>query len=169
VLNYRTHLPDKVLVYGLGIKIDIKLPEYPDRMPSFHGIEPFTLIGDFSVKNDKIFPLTKNLDLKDWSKQGFPNYSGGIWYKQKFNINKEYLTHRLFLEVNKVKETIEVKINGKNVGFRPWNPFKLEVTNYIEPGVNELEILVKNTAANFFTFPKKSGILGTVKIVPYEK
>ncbi|MFX0136669.1 MAG: glycosyl hydrolase [Candidatus Hodarchaeota archaeon] len=151
------------------VRINLKLPEYPDRMPSFHGIEPYTLVGDFSVKNDKIYPLKKNLDSGDWSKQGLVNYSGGIWYKQAVNISKEYLKNRLFLEFSKVKETVEVKINGKKVGIRPWSPFKLEITNYVKEGVNELEILVTNTAANFFAFPMKSGILGTVKIVPYKK
>ncbi|NVM00975.1 MAG: hypothetical protein HWN67_01450 [Candidatus Helarchaeota archaeon] len=150
-----------------NVKINLKLPEYPDRMPSFHGIEPFTLVGDFSVSNDKIYPLTKNLDSGDWCSKGFPNYSGGIWYKQKFNLSRKYLKNRLFLEFKKVKETIEMKINGKYVGTRTWSPYKLEISKYIKEGNNDLEIFVRNTAANFFSFPKKSGILGSVKIVPY--
>lgn len=151
------------------VKIRMKLPEFPDLIPSYHGIEPFTLIGDFIIKKNTIYLREEMLEGKDWSKQGLGNYSGGIWYKQEFHIEENYLKYRLFLEFDAVNETIEVKINGKNVGTRLWKPYKLEITDNIKEGINELEIFVKNTAANFFAFPKKSGILGAVKITPYKE
>ena len=51
-----------------------------------------------------------------------------------------------------------------------WDPFRTDITEFVGTGKNEITIKVANSLQNLFCHqPKPSGILGAVKIVPYER
>ena len=106
------------------------------------------------------------IPIGDWSTiDSLECYSGGMWYRKTFRaVNAE---QKVILDLGTVVSTAEVYVNGHLAGIKIAPPWKLDISQYIVPGENRIEILVFNTAANQFdtspTFYKgslKSGILG---------
>ena len=54
----------------------------------------------------------------------------------------------LFLDLGRVQVLAEVIVNGKNLGILWKLPFRVEVTDAIHPGDNDLEIRVTNLWPN---------------------
>ena len=149
------------------ITVKIKLPEFADLLPSCHGLEPIALMGDFSTRENKIIAPVKINNSTPWQNSGLSNYAGAVIYKNKFNIPKNYLDKKLILEFKDVRETVELKLNGRALGVRPWPPFEYDITGYVKEGDNILVAEVRNTAENLFGRPMDSGILGDVLVTPY--
>lgn len=153
---------------GNQITIETRYPDFMDKVPSTHGIEPVVLVGKFAVKDKKIEePKFKDLGKKE-TEIGLPNYSGDITLKQKFNLEEEYMDKRLMLECSGFKNAIKVKVNGKEAGTRLWPPYRIDVTELVQKGENFLEIIITNTAENLLGTPKPLEEKN-VAIVPYNK
>lgn len=116
-------------------------------------LESCYLIGDFGVevKDNKKFVLVGEKDrLKtgDWVKQGYPFFAGTIAYTQKGKVKKNG-DERIFIELDKVKGiVIKVIINGREIGLLAWPPYRLEVTEAMRDGENEIRIEVTNSLRN---------------------
>lgn len=98
-------------------------------------------------------------------------FSGGIRYTKNVNLVSS-LKERMELDLGVVDATCEVKVNGKLVNILMNSPYKLDITEYLRPGNNELEVLVYSTLSNHYqTTPSayrgepRSGLIGPVKIV----
>ena len=111
--------------------------------------------------------------LGDWSQMGvLENYSGGAWYRKRVSLS-EYPAHgKIEIDLGKVVATAEVRVNGKVAGIRVAPPWRLDVTDYLRPGNNLIEILVFNTLANhYLTIPTRyrgdlaSGLMGPVQLI----
>lgn len=94
----------------------------------------------------------------EWSKIGMPWFSGRVLYKNTFmnwmdKRNQEYYNsnHKQFyrykISLGKVFQCAEIWINGNLAGTRVWEPYELEITNYVKEGENEIVIVVANSAA----------------------
>ncbi len=90
--------------------------------------------------------------LTDWIKnedKGIQYYSGQATYTNMFDFepskNKVY-----WLQLNNVEDVgiASVKINGKDKGITWTKPFRLEITDALKPGLNQLEITVINSWQN---------------------
>jgi hypothetical protein len=55
---------------------------------------------------------------------------------------------RLLLDMGQVREIAEVVVNGRRVGSRWIAPFRIDVTDALRPGENEIEIIVTNVWHN---------------------
>lgn len=64
-------------------------------------------------------------------------------YKKKFDIPGGFNKGRVFLHFGAVDQTAEVYLNGKKVGSHKggFTPFKLEITDFINDGENELRVV----------------------------
>lgn len=147
----------------------VRLPDFKAITPSTHGIEPVVLKGNFHVKGTSLKKIRSQLQVRDWRKMGFPDLSGELRYKQTINIPQEYLDHKLLLEFGDVRETVELWINGEFVGKSLWQPHVIEISEALKSGENQIELRVRNTLFNLFNKPRRSGIMGSVQIVPYLK
>jgi len=106
----------------------------------------------------------------DWSQMGvLEQYSRGARYRREFEFSEE--SSRVVLDLGKVVSSAEVRVNGKKVGIRLTSPWRFDITKYIKPGTNILELLVYNTLSNHYTtIPTRyrgdltSGLLGPVSI-----
>jgi hypothetical protein len=133
--------------------------------------------------------------LKSWTEfddPGIKYYSGKATYKKTFSILPGYLTgKKAILDLGNVLEMSSIKINGIQLPVKWSAPFQFDVTNYIKPGNNELEVQVVNlwpnrligdgklplnkrfTKTNIVKFDdndaekllRKSGLLGPVEIM----
>lgn len=112
------------------------------------------------------------IKLGNWSQQGLEAYSGGLRYRTEFTL--ENLPRPLVLDLGHVRGTAEVWVNGNLVGVAVWSPYVFEISQWIQGGVNTVEILVLNTLAPYMDavspthYVRKgqtvSGIMGPVTL-----
>jgi hypothetical protein len=93
-----------------------------------------------------------------------------------------------------VRYCAEIWVNGKLVTYRPWPPYSVDITDFVKVGQNNITIVVANLKANQMHWDiydatltdlrsrwvhhgsilrevdrLSSGLIGPVKIVPYNK
>jgi hypothetical protein len=88
--------------------------------------------------------------LYDWSKsslEGVKYYSGLATYQQTFEFNGEAVK-QTFLDLGEVKIMAKVILNGKEVGTLWTAPWRLDISDFIRHGKNDLKIEVINLWAN---------------------
>jgi hypothetical protein len=84
--------------------------------------------------------------LKSWEDLGTPSFAGPATYRKQFTASAAPAGKRLFLELGDVHDYARVRLNGKELEARAWQPYRWEVTNAVKPGANELEVEVRTTA-----------------------
>jgi hypothetical protein len=91
-----------------------------------------------------------DLPLTPWHDLGLDWYSGRALYTKKVQIPSAYLQQdtRLLLNLGQVHYFAEIWVNGKLVTYRPWPPFEADITEFVQPGENEISIVVANLLAN---------------------
>lgn len=114
--------------------------------------EPLYLCGDFHATAScppRIRPATA-IDLQtpqDWSQIGFPHYSGEMSYGGQFRLSDE--TSGVWLQASaEQRDPFEVRVNGQSVGQCCWQPWRIDLTEAMRPGINEVELIVANTLIN---------------------
>jgi hypothetical protein len=116
------------------------------------------------------------LPLGDWRTHGLAVYSGIGEYQRSFEWTRD---RRLVLDLGNVAATAEVLVNGKLAGRLVVPPWRVDVTELIRNGQNDVVIRVANTLANHysigiptpFLFPAqaRSGLIGPLRLLQYEK
>jgi len=89
-------------------------------------------------------------ELSDWSKSNddrIKYFSGTATYSTTFKINKMPKLP-VYIDLGKVMVMAKVKINGNYVGGVWTAPYRLNITDYIKKGENEVEIEVVNNWRN---------------------
>ncbi len=105
-----------------------------------------------------------NIDVKadtlfDWSKSENPNiryYSGRVTYTTTFNLDTistnpaiDYSTaSNLYLVLNQIENLASVTLNGKDCGIAWTSPYEVEISGALQPGENQLVLVVVNTWSN---------------------
>lgn len=92
--------------------------------------------------------------LVDWTQRtedGIKYYSGKATYTKSFDLNMNSLTSpkaRTFLDLGEVRNVAEVRLNGKSLGVLWTKPFRVEITDTLKSGNNDLEIDIVNLWPN---------------------
>ncbi len=128
-----------------------------------------------SIKMDKLISWT------DYANDGVKYFSGTATYTSTFEWkDKGSKAERIGLDLGKVKNVAELKLNGKSLGTLWKPPFSIDVTDALVQGKNELEIKITNFWPNrligdeklhpdkTYTYNKGRGTSGegTVKTIP---
>lgn len=91
-------------------------------------------------------------NLQSWPEchdVGIRFFSGIATYRKTLMVPEALAARdRLFLELGNLAEIAEVSLNGKRLGFTWLPPFRVEVSDAVKAGPNELEIRVANLWAN---------------------
>ena len=125
-------------------------------------LEPVYLLGDFALESEaKGFALrpAKPLKIGSWSAQGQPFYGGFVNYAKTIEVPADRPKDaRFYVELGKwLGSTAEVFVNGKKAGLIAFAPFKLDITDSLGPGKNEVVVAVcgtlKNTLGPFHNNP----------------
>ncbi|HYF96262.1 MAG TPA: glycosyl hydrolase [Symbiobacteriaceae bacterium] len=104
-----------------------------------------------------------------WTAAGYPFYSGTGSYTAQVEVPAAWGGKRLFLEIEAGDDVVEAEVNGQAAGFCLWHPYRLEVTDLVKPGANEVTVKVSNTLINLLeAVPKASGLLGAVRLLPHD-
>jgi hypothetical protein len=93
--------------------------------------------------------------LEDWSKRpedSIKFFSGLATYRKTFDLPaaSRLTPHasRTFLNLGAVKNLARVRLNGRDLGVVWCAPWRVDVTDALKPGANELEITVANLWVN---------------------
>ena len=130
------------------------------------------LMGDFAVErvdgSERIGAPRSALQPASWVDQGYPYYSGRGLYRCRFALPDNFADQRIFLEPEMRDDTLEVLVNDQRAAVRLWEPYEIELTDYLKPGDNTLELRVANTPINLLeAVPRPSGLAGPPRLVPY--
>lgn len=118
------------------------------------------------------------VDLRSWTQLGLWWYSGRALYRARFAWNGSTggatSERRVTLNLGEVRECAEVWVNGELAGTRIWPPYRVEITNLLREGENELAVVATNLLANRFAWDEwgtrgrgetlDSGLLGPVRL-----
>ena len=132
--------------------------------------EPLRLVGNFfvSVKGTDIVLNTANEPNPYRLELDYPFYSGTVTYRTDFNLDKKY--PKLILNLHDVRDSAEVKVNGKSVGKRVWAPYMLDIANFAQIGDNKLEIEVRNNMTNLiYGNPRSLGLQNPPNLAGFER
>jgi hypothetical protein len=89
--------------------------------------------------------------LDDWSKRpedSIKYYSGTAIYQTTLNYKPAAALTKTWLDLGKVAVMAEVKLNGKDLGILWKPPYRVDVTDTIRSGENQLEVKVVNLLIN---------------------
>ena len=91
--------------------------------------------------------------LQDWTRRpekGIKYYSGKATYYKTFDLPKASRStgKRLYLDLKRVRNVAEVRLNGKDLGVVWCAPWHVEITGAARPAGNRLEIDVVNLWPN---------------------
>jgi hypothetical protein len=98
---------------------------------------------------------------------GTPSFAGPATYRRQFTAAAAPAGKRLFVEIADVHDYARVKLNGKELEARAWQPYRWEVTDALKTGANDLEIqlIAAPSARAGAAQPPVSIVLGPVRLV----
>jgi hypothetical protein len=183
---------------------------FPDRIPEApewpviepHG-DPLAVTGPWHVEfvegGPSLPPAFTSSDLgcwTQWASGQADSFAGAARYTTDVQV-PDPGTDCWYLDLGDVRESARVWINGRPAGAVVAHPFRVDVTDLLKPGCNEIEIEVTNLSANrirdldrrgvpwkkFYDINfvshmykpfdasgwdlKPSGLLGPVRLIPY--
>lgn len=109
----------------------------------------------------------------DTDEEGIQHFSGTASYKKEFELTDEYLNadKRLELDLGSVAVMAEVIINGKNAGILWKAPFRMDISELVKKGTNQLEVKITNLWPNRLVGDEKlpqdvERMGGKTKVIP---
>ena len=168
---------------------ELPLPEYP--RPQFMRKDWLNLNGEYDMAvcktgefprefTEKILvPFAMESKLSGVERHLMPDET--LWYRRRFTVPADWSGKRILLHFGAVDYLCEVFINGKKAGGHRggYNPFSLDITDYLRDGENELAVKVTDptdkggqqrgkqaTATHGFWYTATSGIWQTVWLEP---
>ena len=91
--------------------------------------------------------------LTSWTENSNPGvkfFSGTANYSTTFHVPENWIAEgqSILLELGRVCDLAEFKMNGRSLGIVWAPPYRLDVTSALRPGSNKLEIAVTNEWTN---------------------
>jgi hypothetical protein len=112
-------------------------------------LESIYLRGDFAVgiKNGKWMLRSKgNLQLGDWTKQGYPFYAGAVQYSYEFTAEEN--TAYAIQSAGWLGASCSVRLNGKRIGLLNADGIKALELAGVKNGANQITVRVSGTMKN---------------------
>ena len=120
------------------------------------------LNGPWEVRFDPRWGGPENIlfdRLEDWTQRpedGIKDHSGTATYRKTFDVPKpkgdlktrQSATRRLWLDLGVVKNLARVQLNGHDLGVLWCSPWQVDITDFVKPSGNNLEITVANLWPN---------------------
>jgi hypothetical protein len=96
------------------------------------------------------YPVTVSISpfrapLADWRLYGYPWFSGRMRCQNIVRINKQKGVY--VIDLGQVNFSAEIWVNGKLAGVRVWNPYRIDITDLLTEGENQITVVAANSAA----------------------
>ncbi|MCW8925039.1 MAG: glycosyl hydrolase, partial [Xanthomonadales bacterium] len=151
--NDRTTLPLEFPPYG-SLFVVFREPAVNHPPTSASNAPGFEVIEEISGAWDVAFdpawggPETARFPtLVSWTERpelGIRYYSGTATYRNTIDVPSGLEGKSTWLDLGRVRELAEVKLNGKSCGITWAPPFRVDISEALRPGRNQLEIEVVN-------------------------
>jgi hypothetical protein len=118
-------------------------------------IEDVYLVGQFATRalRTGMYALCgepQTLSKGDWCKQGYHFYSGNMLYTRDVELPAR-LPGRVMLQLRQPMGcAFAVHVDGQEAGTIAWQPWQIDLTGAVHPGVNRIGIEVVGTLRNTF-------------------
>ncbi len=133
-----------------GFLNTLNIASIPDKQP---------INGPWNVQFEPGWGAPDNVAFKtlvSWSRfpdDGVRYFSGSATYHNSFDYtpastNSHEMSPSVYLDLGKVAVMAEVTINGKNLGLLWKPPYRIDITDAVIPGTNDLQIRVVNLMIN---------------------
>jgi hypothetical protein len=118
------------------------------------------MLGPFETKVVVVGPLPAGVAAPE------PSFADGTTlaeldvaapYRVQFTVQPPPASKRVYLEIGDVHEYARVRLNGKELDVRAWQPYRWDVTDAIKAGANDLEIEVRGPGAGRGGTPAGTG------------
>ena len=118
--------------------------------------KPLELSGKWTMKFPEGLGAPKQIELPELislhthADDGVKYFSGTAAYIKKFTIDSSFLgdKKRVFLDLGRIAVIAEITVNGKDVGIVWKPPYRLDITDVVMAGENELQVKVTNQWPN---------------------
>jgi hypothetical protein len=103
---------------------------------------------------------------------GYPYYAGTLAYKRSLDVPQRPSATEIELSISgwEQYDTVEMLLNGRSLGIRPWSPFTWSCpSSWLNAGANELELRVTGTLIGLLEgkcFNYKTHTLESVESTP---
>lgn len=92
--------------------------------------------------------LPELISLHKHSDDGVKYFSGTATYKAHFTLTRDLTSKSVYLDLGRVENIAEVRVNGRYIGTLWKAPYRIDITDALRTGENELEIAVTNVWVN---------------------
>ncbi len=120
------------------------------KMTVFSELMPIYILGEFSLENaGKGFLLkpARNPGLHSWKETGMPFFGDKVSYSRSYEIAET--SGEFLVRLGPWKGSVaEVWVNGKNAGNIGWAPYELDIINFIQKGINTIDVRVTGSLKN---------------------
>ncbi len=129
--------------------------------------EPLDVTGPWDVRFNPRWGGPERIvfdELCDWTQRpepGIRHYSGTATYRKTIELPESYTGKRLWIDFGKVCDLAVVRINGQPLGTLWKAPWRVEITQAVRPGDNELEIDILN--------PWNNRLVGDLNLPPEQR
>ncbi len=160
-------MPLKPLAKGLNrIAVRMRLDKDTGGL-----LDMIKLIGSFTVREDGqgeyIAGPSGALHYGDWCLQGYPYLAAMADYIQDVRLPEGFLGQRLLLRADVGDDLFEVFINDTPAGCRMWEPYELDITEFVTGDSFTLKVRAVNTIANLLEAKRKPSGLRRLDILPH--
>lgn len=133
-------------------------------------LDMIKLAGPFALDKTrtgfKIVHPRDSINSGDWTRQGYPCFSGTVTYRTEIDVPEAYCKGNLFLKLECGEDVARVSINNNSPVVFPWHPYEMDISRWIKPGKNRIEIAVTNTMINMLeAVQKPSGLLQEPELI----
>ena len=120
-------------------------------------VEAIYIVGDFKVEKTRTNMIinfnTQAIEAGDWTKQGYPYYSGHVQYRTCFELKQKKQGAKYVLQLDELfMVTAKVIVNGCVAKTLAWKPYEADITDFLKEGFNTIEIEVANSLQNMLGY-----------------
>ena len=153
---YRDKQGEKLLTWDDGTYHLIKANGGESVVTVEQASEPILLDGPWAVRFESMVPAPKPMvlsELKSLSEIEDPEiraFSGTAIYQKKLKVTRKMLSGAdvVMLDLGRVEVMARVIINGRDLGVLWKNPYRVDITNALKTGDNQIEVRVTDLWVN---------------------
>ncbi len=114
------------------------------------GVDGWKLTATGLVPSGKTATIHRDLrKLIDWSLDSeLRGFSGRGVYTSSFRVQASDSGARFVIDLGNVKDVAEIAVNGKHAATLLLHPYQADITDFVQPGENRLEVSVTNALFN---------------------
>lgn len=150
----------------------LRVEDFENHTPT--EVEAVYIVGDFVVvDDDKVrFAIDRRISMPNSGNltvSGCPFYAGKAEFKSWVDLKADVIEEgkRIYLKINDVEAAcVELYVNGRYCGVKYWRPYVFDITEFIEPGQNDIKVVAATTLFNLMGPNRIAGIENVLGVGP---